>query len=196
QAVAGSLREEHAGGITVYNFEVVGDYTYFVADAETSFTDPIWVHNLCVGGKFMGTYKGKGVEFKNSSPGRVVFRKRPEAELTMLRNQFNSTGRTDFVKHVATMRSADLRAAGFSQKQIDNMMTTGTIRNPKFQVHHIKPLDGGGDNSFDYLIIIRQQPYHAALTTEQQRYVGDLGVGEEREIDFPLFSGMVVHNGG
>jgi YD repeat-containing protein len=42
-----SVRETHPEGITVYNFEVEQDHTYFVEDGagEKSF---IWVHNTCV----------------------------------------------------------------------------------------------------------------------------------------------------
>jgi hypothetical protein len=43
--VQSTARVDHPAGITVYNFEVAGDHTYFVADADTSFTNPVWVHN-------------------------------------------------------------------------------------------------------------------------------------------------------
>lgn len=43
--VASTERAEHPDGITVYNLEVEADHTYFVADADTSFTNPVWVHN-------------------------------------------------------------------------------------------------------------------------------------------------------
>ncbi len=46
QAVLSSSREEFADGITVYNFEVEGDHTYFVADGVGA-EDAVWVHNDC-----------------------------------------------------------------------------------------------------------------------------------------------------
>jgi hypothetical protein len=199
--VIGSAYESYPEGVVVYNFEVEGDHTYFVEDGDGSQTANdfgVWAHNTCVGGRFFGTYKGKPVEFKNSSPGSIVFTKRSTEETDALRNAFNSTERSNFVKHVATTKSAELRAAGFSQKQINDMALDGQVpdlRGQGFQVHHKKPLAGGGDNSFDNLIIMKQSPYHAALTTEQNRNVGDLAVGEEREIDFPLFTGLSVYSG-
>jgi hypothetical protein len=199
--VIGSACEAHPEGIAVYNFEVEGDHTYFVEDGDANQTTDdfgVWAHNVCVDGKFFGSYKGKPVEFKNSSPGRIVFRKRASEETTALRNVFDSTERINFVKHVATTKSGELSAAGFSRTQINDMALNGQVpdlRGQKFQVHHKKPLDGGGDNAFDNLIIMKQSPYHAALTTEQQRYVGDLQVGEERQIDFALFTGMSVYIG-
>lgn len=47
--VLSSVREEHPEGITVYNFEVEGDHTYFVEDGQGEKT-AIWVHNTCWGG--------------------------------------------------------------------------------------------------------------------------------------------------
>ena len=46
--VISSVREEHPEGITVYNFEVEGDHTYFVEDGSGQQT-AIWVHNACAG---------------------------------------------------------------------------------------------------------------------------------------------------
>ncbi len=44
--VISSVREEHPEGVTVYNFEVEGDHTYFVEDRKGEKT-AIWVHNEC-----------------------------------------------------------------------------------------------------------------------------------------------------
>ncbi|MFT3788419.1 MAG: polymorphic toxin-type HINT domain-containing protein [Tepidisphaeraceae bacterium] len=46
-----STRIEHPEGVTVYNMTVAADHTYFVADAETSFIRPVWVHNADCGPK-------------------------------------------------------------------------------------------------------------------------------------------------
>ncbi len=49
QAVLSSSREEHADAITVYNFEVEGDHTYFVSDGVGA-EDSLWSHNVdCTG---------------------------------------------------------------------------------------------------------------------------------------------------
>lgn len=44
--VVSSVREEHAAGITVYNFEVAYDHTYFVDDGQDE-QAWVWVHNTC-----------------------------------------------------------------------------------------------------------------------------------------------------
>ena len=43
--VTATERIAHPEGVTVYNFEVEGDHTYFVADADGSFNSAVWVHN-------------------------------------------------------------------------------------------------------------------------------------------------------
>ena len=45
--LASTLREEHAAGVTVYNFTVEGDHTYFVDDEVAG--GAVWVHNTCAG---------------------------------------------------------------------------------------------------------------------------------------------------
>lgn len=73
QAVTASVREAHPAGITVYNFEVGQDHTYFVADADNSFSDPVWVHNQytpcgAMAGRRVGhtfTRHGEGEEVAN-----------------------------------------------------------------------------------------------------------------------------------
>ena len=44
QTVLRSVREDFAGGVSVYNFEVEGDHTYFVEDGVGA-ADAVWVHN-------------------------------------------------------------------------------------------------------------------------------------------------------
>jgi hypothetical protein len=44
--VIASVREAYPKGVTVYNFEVEGDHTYFVEDGQGEKT-PVWVHNAC-----------------------------------------------------------------------------------------------------------------------------------------------------
>ena len=48
--VVSTAYEAHPAGITVYNFEVEGDHTYFVEDGQGRKT-ALWVHNRCGGAK-------------------------------------------------------------------------------------------------------------------------------------------------
>ncbi len=59
QTVLGTSYEAVPEGVTVYNIEVEGDHTYFVADADAvQGTDPLWVHNYCLGNTFVARKKG------------------------------------------------------------------------------------------------------------------------------------------
>ena len=60
-----------------------------------------------------------------------------------------------------------------------------------WQVHHKLPLDDGGTNSFDNLVLIKNDPHHIALTNAQRTLVGDLAVGQSRQVDFPIPRGFV-----
>lgn len=60
--VIGTVREAHPEGITVYNFEVEGDHTYFVADGFGDVNTAVWVHNTCVYRQFVnGVWKYVGI---------------------------------------------------------------------------------------------------------------------------------------
>jgi RHS repeat-associated protein len=50
--IVSSVREAHPEGLTVYNFEVAGDHTYFVAEAFGQADVAVWVHNVCGGAKY------------------------------------------------------------------------------------------------------------------------------------------------
>ena len=82
-----------------------------------------------------------------------------------------------------------LRAAGFNDADIA-LVRQGKVPQG-WQVHHKKPLDDGGDNSFDNLVLIKNDPYHQAITNEQKRLVGDLQPGDTRAVDFPLPQGSI-----
>ena len=45
--VVGNADDQRPEGITVYNFTVEGDHTYFVADGQGTVDEFVWVHNAC-----------------------------------------------------------------------------------------------------------------------------------------------------
>jgi RHS repeat-associated protein len=49
--VESTSREEHPEGVSVYNFEVAGDHTYFVAGDRIHGSIAVWVHNVCRGAR-------------------------------------------------------------------------------------------------------------------------------------------------
>ena len=139
---------------------------------------------------YTGKVRGKEVELPGVSTVNVNYVKRDRTEYTSLRREFDSHVRADFARHLADpARVADLRKAGLDDAAIARL-ADGKIPQG-WQVHHKLPLDDGGTNSFDNLVLIKNDPYHIALTNAQRELVGDLEVGGSRVVDFPVPDGSV-----
>jgi hypothetical protein len=135
---------------------------------------------------FVGTVRGQRVELPGVKTEHFPYTKRGRVEYEELRKAFDSRGRADFLK---SLDEKQLRAAGFNDADIA-LVRQGKVPQG-YQVHHKKPLDDGGDNSFDNLVLIKNDPYHQAITNEQKRLVGDLQPGDTRAVDFPLPQGSI-----
>lgn len=199
--VIATTRQAHAAGVTVYNIEVAGDHTYFVADADTSFTNPVWVHNTqtCIGEKWIAKGPGgKPVEFEDVQP--VQFFKRSDLDYAQIRNEFDRAGgrRDQWLESIGLNPATrtQLLAAGMTPSQIDWMVNSSTNKLPSgWQVHHKHGIKLGGDNDDDNLIIFRKKDsfYHSALTNEQASIQASLeNDGDVIERAFPMFNGQVI----
>lgn len=193
-----SDRESHAEGITVFNFEVEGDHTYFVEDGSGG-QSPLWVHNThrCVGDKFLATYKNKPLDFDNARP--ATFFKRDDDSYNLIYNEFRSSKRKSWIMRVASDEAsvAQLRAAGMTEPQIRTMRDQGTLPSEAWDVHHKQAIKLGGDNNDDNLMIFKDTDvaYHSALTTAQNRIRDEMpNVGDVVERSFPMFDGTVIFN--
>ncbi|WJE54873.1 hypothetical protein QRE66_12030 [Bacillus cereus] len=60
-----------------------------------------------------------------------------------------------------------------------------------YQVLHKLPLDDGGTNYFDNLILIEHDPYHKVLTNTQRSLTKGLEIGESKTIQWPIPDGFV-----
>ena len=61
----------------------------------------------------------------------------------------------------------------------------------EWQVHHKLPLDDGGTNVHDNLVLIKNNPYHQELTDAQRTLTNGLKVGESRAIKWPVPDGFI-----
>ena len=52
-------------------------------------------------------------------------------------------------------------------------------------------MDDGGDNSFDNLMLIKNEPYHLVVTNVQNTLTGDLQAGQTRTIQWPMYNGLI-----
>jgi len=142
-------------------------------------------------GVYRGTVRGQAVELRGVDSVSVNYVKRDRVEYAALRKDFDSTVRGDFLRDLAgdPAKVDALRKAGLDQAAIDRI-ASGRVPQG-WQVHHKLPLDDGGTNSFDNLVLIRNDPHHIALTNAQRSLVGDLAVGQSRQVDFPIPRGFV-----
>ena len=137
---------------------------------------------------FVGEVRGQRVELPGVRTENFVYLKRDRAQYDQLRKDFDNHGRGDFLKRLGENED-QLRAAGFNDADIA-LIQQGKVPQG-YQVHHKKPLDDGGDNSFDNLVLIKNDPYHQAITNAQRQLVRDLQPGQSRTVDFPIPEGSI-----
>ena len=100
--------------------------------------------------------------------------------------------RKEFLIYVATNKREELLKEGFTKKQITTMKK-GTC--PKaYNVHHILPIHGGGDNGYDNLCIIRAKPVHEKLHNEYiNPQIREMKDGDSRQIKLPSPKGAIFY---
>ncbi len=76
-----------------------------------------------------------------------------------------------------------LRQYGFTNKQI-RQMRRGEVPQD-YSVHHIKPKDDGGDNSWSNFVLIKRSPAHDRVHEFLDPQLTGLHVGDRRTVRFP-----------
>ncbi|MCV0023347.1 T7SS effector LXG polymorphic toxin [Bacillus sp. XT-2] len=135
---------------------------------------------------FVGTLKGEQVLLKGVKVKEISYTKRSPEETAKLRRKFNSSIKKQFLKGLSNdpNKVKKLKKAGLTDKDIARMKDG---LNPKgYQVHHKLPLDDGGTNDMDNLILIKNDPYHKAITNEQNSLTKGLTPGETKKINWPI----------
>jgi hypothetical protein len=111
------------------------------------------------------------------------YRRRDIAEKSALRESFQMGDRQAFLAHLVQDRSAELRAQGFTERNLESLRR-GKVPHG-YNVHHIKPLDDGGDNRFDNLVLLRAHPTHEAIHRYLDPQLKGLEVGQSRPVSLP-----------
>lgn len=123
----------------------------------------------------------------NVSIKKVTYTKRDTLECTQLRNEFNAKVRSEFLKDFASKNTDKLKDFGLTDTDIAKL-NDGLV--PKgYQVHHKLPLDDGGTNNFNNLILIKNDPYHKVITNYQNIITKGLDIGESIRVDWPIPNG-------
>ncbi|GLO53108.1 hypothetical protein PPUN110474_45090 [Pseudomonas putida] len=136
---------------------------------------------------YYGKLKGNIVEFPGVKVEKLTYVKRSSFELNALRNKFNSTDRKAYLDSLSNTpkKVSVLKQYGFSDPEIINMQS-GKLPSREWQVHHIKPLDDGGTNVFENLTLIKNDPYHTAITNAQNAMVRGMKPGDVKVFDWPM----------
>lgn len=139
---------------------------------------------------YQGTLRGQSVSLPGVDAVPMTYTKRAHADAAALRNAF-PTQRSAFARDlvssdegIAALRRAGIDDAGIARLR-NGQLPAG------YQVHHKLPLDDGGTNAFDNLVLIKDEPFHKVITNAQRTLVGDLPVGGSRQIDFPIPRGKI-----
>jgi flagellar motility protein MotE (MotC chaperone) len=148
-------------------------------------------HHVDGGNVPEGKLKGETVRLQGMETKKVEYKKRPEAEREKLRKEFDSKERKKFLQDAANDpdKVKQLKEHGFTDADI-NMMRNGRVPDG-FDVHHKLPLDDGGTNAFDNLVLIKNDPFHKALTNLQNALTKGMSPGEARVLDWPVPPGFV-----
>jgi len=143
-------------------------------------------------GDFVGSLKGEQIHLKNVKVKEITYTKRDPAETKKLRSTFNGSVKKKFLKSLVNdpQKLKQLKNAGLSDSDIARMQDG---LNPKgWQVHHKLPLDDGGTNSMDNLILMKNDPFHKAITNEQNALTRGLTPGQTKKIkNWPIPSGEI-----
>lgn len=107
----------------------------------------------------------------------------------MHQNEFNRNVKKQFLQKLSE-NTEELKAAGFSEDEIDGMKCDGEVPDG-WQVHHKIPLDDGGTNDFENLVLIKNEPYHKVITNYQNSFAKTMNIGETKEIEWPIPDGKI-----
>lgn len=113
-----------------------------------------------------------------------AYRRRGKAEAEALRLSFHQEERRAFLAYLLAEKSGEMRAKGFTERNLESLRR-GKVPHG-YNVHHIKPLDDGGDNRFDNLVLLPARPQHEAIHRYLDPQLRGLERGEVREVRLPM----------
>lgn len=144
------------------------------------------------GKEFVGSLYEKAVRVPGVFEGLRDYTKCDRELWQTKRDDFDGDFRRGFAKWVVMdeARVSELEKAGFSEQEIAGM-AEGIIP-PRYSVHHIDPLDGQGQNVYENLMLVLEDPFHKVLTNHQNKVTRGFIPGEKQEgVPWPDINGIV-----
>ncbi|PSU34144.1 RHS repeat-associated core domain-containing protein [Photobacterium lutimaris] len=151
-------------------------------------SEGIWLakNNKTAITEFSSKLKGKLITLSDVEVLDINYTRRSRESLDEIRKKFNSSDRKNFLKSIG--RDPDkiklMMEAGLNANQIEKIAQGGVPKG--YNVHHKVPIDDGGTNKFDNLILIINNPEHYAITNAQRALTGHISYEETVKIEFPV----------
>ncbi|HEY2451388.1 MAG TPA: HNH endonuclease [Scandinavium sp.] len=135
---------------------------------------------------YLGKYKKAHVLLDDMNVSELNYLRRDRGEYNALRGQFNNAVRSNFLKSLSDHPDA---LSTFDSNDLLRL-ANGNVP-PGWQVHHKIPLDDGGTNALDNLILIQNSPYHSALSKTQAIITKDLPYNASTNVLWPSPNGVI-----
>ncbi|MNS05753.1 hypothetical protein D3C72_371630 [compost metagenome] len=134
---------------------------------------------------YVGKYKKAYVLLDDVSVSELNYLRRDRAEYNELRKEFN-TVRPRFLKSISSHPDA---LETFDTNDLLRLENGGVPSG--WEVHHKIPLDDGGTNALDNLVLIKRSPYHVALSKAQRIVTKDLEYNSSTNVLWPSPNGVI-----
>ncbi|MGX5026399.1 HNH endonuclease signature motif containing protein [Enterobacter asburiae] len=135
---------------------------------------------------YLGKTKNAKIFLQDVKIEEINYLRRPRDEYAILRKEFDNSVRKDFMKSLTNEPGIDNY---FNATQIE-LMSQGRVPYT-WQVHHKLPLDDGGDNSFENLILMKTKPYHQVLNNAQTQITKQIDSSESMNTLWPMPNGNI-----
>lgn len=135
---------------------------------------------------YLGKTRGNAVLLKDIKLVNINYVKRSQKDALVLRKEFNRKAKKSFLEDLSISQEAKNH---FSPEVIARMREGGVPED--WQVHHKLPLDDGGTNAPDNLILIKNEPFHKALTNFQLNVTKGMRAGDQKIISWVIPQGKI-----
>ncbi|WP_236348013.1 HNH endonuclease signature motif containing protein [Enterobacter cancerogenus] len=120
----------------------------------------------------------------------INYTKRNPVDTSSLRREFDNTVRKKFLMDMASTPES---MNNFSPSQLLRLRNGKTPEG--WEVHHKLPLDDGGTNAFENLVLMEKEPYHKIFTNMQRAATKGMSPGDSKITPWAIPSGSVYpHN--
>lgn len=178
---------EQLGGDAIKGYDqVLNEQTAGTAIAAASILLAKRATNVEGMNTYLGKLRGESKLLDGITVKEINYVKRDPIETAVLRKEFNSTVRKNFLNKLANTKDA---ANSFNPSDLMRM-SEGGIPNG-WSVHHKLPLDDGGTNAFSNLTLIENEPFHKVFTNMQSSVTRGMIVGESKVTPWAIPTGSI-----